>query len=115
MASRRTISSEKGFIEKGDATAFSPAALEKSNIAPAVPPGVIFKLLAFTFAMVVFPIGSYFATVNTIFRGKMSNSTFAGATAAFIANVVLIGYVIVAMKEDQSERLEAEEEAKKSK
>lgn len=34
--------------------------------------GVIFKLLAFTFAMVVFPIGSYFATVNTIFRGKMS-------------------------------------------
>lgn len=30
---------------------------------------VIFKLLAFTFAMVVFPIGSYFLTVNTIFTG----------------------------------------------
>ena len=32
-----------------------------------------------------------------------------------MANVVLIGYVIVAMKEDQSDRLEAEEKARKSK
>ena len=31
---------------------------------------VIYKLLAFTFAMVVIPIGSYFVTVNTVFRGK---------------------------------------------
>jgi len=30
-----------------------------------------------------------------------------------MANVVLVAYVIVAMKEDQSERLEAEEKAKK--
>ena len=28
------------------------------------------KLLAFTFAMVVVPIGSYFVTVNTIYRGE---------------------------------------------
>lgn len=34
---------------------------------------VIYKLLAFTFAMVVFPISSYFLTVNTIFKG-ISNS-----------------------------------------
>jgi len=31
---------------------------------------VIVKLLAFTFAMVVVPIGSYFVTVNTIYRGE---------------------------------------------
>jgi hypothetical protein len=36
---------------------------------------VILKLLAFTFAMIVIPIGSYYATVNTIFRG-MSVSLF---------------------------------------
>jgi hypothetical protein len=30
---------------------------------------VIFKLLAFTAAMVVGPIGMYFLTVNTIFGG----------------------------------------------
>lgn len=31
-----------------------------------------------------------------------------------MANVVLIAYVVVAMKEDQSERLEEEERSKKS-
>lgn len=33
---------------------------------------MIIKLLAFTFAMIVVPIGSYFATVNTVFGGKIS-------------------------------------------
>lgn len=43
----------------------------------------------------------------------LGNSTFAGATAAIMANVVLVAYVIVAMKEDQSERMAADEKAKK--
>ncbi|PQE20008.1 vacuolar ATPase assembly integral membrane VMA21 protein [Rutstroemia sp. NJR-2017a BVV2] len=64
----------------------------------------------FTFAMIVVPIGSYFVTLDTLFKG---NSTYAGALAAIMANVVLVGYVIVAMNEDQSEALEAAEKDSK--
>jgi len=110
MASRRIISSGQG-LKETNLRQDAPSAAEKSNVAPAVPPAVIYKLLAFTLAMVAAPIGTYFLTLNTIFRG---NSTLAGATAALIANVVLIAYVIVAMKEDATERIEAEEKAKKA-
>jgi hypothetical protein len=76
--------------------------------------------------MIVAPIGSYFLTVDMVFKGitlrfhlrslharhsfgvaadmVKGNSTYAGALAAIIANVVLVGYVIVAMREDQSEQ-----------
>lgn len=41
------------------------------------------------------------------------SSTWAGATAALTANLVLIAYVIVAMREDQSDKIAAEEQVKK--
>ncbi|KAL3606487.1 vacuolar ATPase assembly integral membrane protein vma21 [Fusarium poae] len=99
MATRRIVATEKTFLDKDDPID------ETSNTAPAVPSQVIYKLLAFTFAMVFIPIGSYFLTVNTVFNG---NSSFAGGLAAVLANVVLIGYIVVAMKEDQSDQLKAE-------
>lgn len=43
----------------------------------------------------------------------IGNSTFAGATAAIMANIVLVAYVVVAMREDQSEAIEAAEKEKK--
>ena len=46
-------------------------------------------------------------------KTHLGNSTWAGATAALMANVVLLAYVIVAMKEDESEKIEAEQRAKK--
>lgn len=78
--------------------------------------------------MISLPIGTYFFSVNTIFGGKRGilhlsrrsanyssgNSTFAGASAAVMANVVLIAYVVVAMKEDQSEQTAAEQKQKKA-
>lgn len=48
-----------------------------------------------------------------ILTWRAGNSTFAGATAAIMANVVLVAYVVVAMREDQSEAAEAAEKEKK--
>ncbi|KAF2204179.1 vacuolar ATPase assembly integral membrane protein VMA21 [Delitschia confertaspora ATCC 74209] len=106
MASRRTGTDVKATLARDEKTVPAP-----SNIAPAVPSYVIWKLLSFSFAMITLPISSYFFTLNHLYNG---NTTFAGATAAIMANVVLIAYIIVAMKEDQSERLEEEERNKKS-
>ncbi|CZT03418.1 hypothetical protein WAI453_012346 [Rhynchosporium graminicola] len=108
MATRRNVPGEKTPLEKS----LSQNLGEKSIIAPAVPGHVIFKLLGFTLAMVVCPIGSYFLTLNMVFKG---NSTWAGATAALLANVVLMGYVLVAFNEDQTETLEVAEREKESK
>ncbi|ERF68579.1 Vacuolar ATPase assembly integral membrane protein VMA21 [Endocarpon pusillum Z07020] len=105
MTSRRITSQEKTPLERDAGSS------AKSDIAPAVPALVVYKLLGFTLGMVVVPIGTYFATVDLFFRG---NATYAGGLAAFMANVVLIAYVIVAMKEDQSEKMEAEQKAKKA-
>ncbi|PNS13957.1 hypothetical protein CAC42_1448 [Sphaceloma murrayae] len=102
---RRIINAEKTFLDQDEQP-------KKSDIKPAVPTPVILKLLFFSFAMVTFPIGSYFLSRDLLFRG---NSTYAGALAAVIANVVLIGYVVVAFQDDMSERAEeAEKENKKS-
>lgn len=38
------------------------------------------------------------------------NATYAGATAAISANVVLVAYIVVAYREDQADRVAAEEE-----
>ncbi|KAJ5306515.1 hypothetical protein PENANT_c031G04626 [Penicillium antarcticum] len=76
-------------------------AQDNSDVTPAVPADVIYKLLGFTAAMVAAPIGMYFLTVNSIFSGS---STLAGITAAVTANVVLFAYIYVAWKEDQEDR-----------
>ncbi|KAI9792543.1 MAG: vacuolar ATPase assembly integral membrane protein vma21 [Peltula sp. TS41687] len=109
MTTRRPITHEKdinlssspsSLYSAGPRTVSSPPS-SKSDISPAVPASVIIKLLAFTFAMIGGPIGTYYLSLHTFFKG---NSTFAGASAAIMANVVLVAYIAVAMREDQSER-----------
>ncbi|KAJ1327602.1 vacuolar ATPase assembly integral membrane protein VMA21 [Microdochium nivale] len=108
MATRRIATTEKTAIDRDEFTSSSSGtSTQKSIIAPAVPTHVILKLLAATFAMVVLPIGSYFVTLHTLFKG---NASYAGGFAAIMANVVLVGYIIVAMKEDQTEQLEAKKD-----
>ncbi|KAJ9500622.1 vacuolar ATPase assembly integral membrane protein vma21 [Exophiala xenobiotica] len=95
MATRRTIPSEKTLSE---AQGGPPTADQVSDTTPAVPAHVIYKLLGFTAAM----------------WAASGNAVWAGACAAVMANVVLIAYIIVAMKEDQSEQIEAEQNRKKA-
>jgi hypothetical protein len=77
-----------------------------------VPPHVIAKLIFFAFALAFLPIASYFVSVDRIFSG---NATYAGALAGVVANVVLIGYVIVAfMEEDVEAEAEKKVETKKT-
>ncbi|KAJ6157719.1 hypothetical protein N7470_005311 [Penicillium chermesinum] len=89
--------------------AVKPAPAGDSDVSPAVPSDVIYKLLFFTAAMVFGPIGMYFLTVNAIFSG---NSTYAGILAAITANVVLFAYIYVAWVEDQGEQGEKSESKK---
>ncbi|KAJ5639314.1 uncharacterized protein N7484_007176 [Penicillium longicatenatum] len=84
-----------------DVAAKPPQEESNSDVTPAVPADVIYKLLGFTFAMVFAPIGVYFLTVNSIFSG---NAIYSGITAAITANVVLFAYIYVAWKEDQADQ-----------
>ncbi|RBR07656.1 uncharacterized protein FIESC28_10555 [Fusarium coffeatum] len=88
MATRRIVATEKTFLDKDDPID------ETSSTAPAVPSHVIYKLLAFTFAMIVVPIGSYFLTVNTVFNGKSLLSFLRVTTQTNAAQATLLSLVV---------------------
>ncbi|KAJ3072579.1 vacuolar ATPase assembly integral membrane protein vma21 [Podochytrium sp. JEL0797] len=69
-----------------------------SNIA--IPSSVLAKLAFFSIAMFTLPIGVYFYTIDNVFNGE---SLYSAICAAVTANVVLIGYVVVAFMEDSGE------------
>jgi vacuolar ATPase assembly integral membrane protein VMA21 len=61
---------------------------------------VYWKLGIFSVAMFAAPITAYYVARDRLFGG---NATYSGGLAAFVANVVLIGYVVAAFMEDQGE------------
>ncbi|KAK9378896.1 uncharacterized protein V2V93DRAFT_382188 [Kockiozyma suomiensis] len=77
-----------------------------------VPGSVIRALTLFTAAMVIAPLFSFYFCVNYVFDG---NSQWAGLVAALVANVVVLGYVVFAWKEDSNTFKAEGEETKKSK
>ncbi|RHZ77684.1 hypothetical protein Glove_174g109 [Diversispora epigaea] len=66
-----------------------------------VPRSVILKLYAHTLLMVFLPLGTYFFTSNYFFQGEL-NTTYAALSAAGIANVVVLSFIITAFMEDSS-------------
>ena len=76
----------------------------------------MFKLLFFTAAMIILPLGTYWFTLNYIFQGRYSscflenrlrvgyNYTKAGVTAIVAAHIVLFSYIYVAINEDSEDK-----------
>ncbi|GAA5996318.1 hypothetical protein JCM5350_007229 [Sporobolomyces pararoseus] len=59
---------------------------------------VVWKLALFTLLMIVGPIGTYFTTLNYYFH----DPTPSAISAALVANLVLVGFVVVAFLEDKN-------------
>ncbi|TNY20913.1 hypothetical protein DMC30DRAFT_416562 [Rhodotorula diobovata] len=60
---------------------------------------VMYKLAAFTVAMVLLPIGTYFLTRDHVFSPTTS-LTYPAISAVTVANAVLIAFIWVAFRED---------------
>ncbi|KAI9028939.1 hypothetical protein CLU79DRAFT_716547 [Phycomyces nitens] len=73
------------------------APVQQTRGRPGVSAGVMAKLIGFSLAMFILPILTFYTTVDGVFGG---NTTYAAGSAAVVANVVVIGYVIVAFMED---------------
>ncbi|KAH8929864.1 hypothetical protein BT69DRAFT_1255867 [Atractiella rhizophila] len=67
----------------------------------------LLKLGFFAFILAVLPIVSYFWSLNYLFEGK--NQTYAALTAVVVANIILVGYIVVAVREDQEDRMKEKE------
>ncbi|KAK7202419.1 vacuolar ATPase assembly integral membrane protein VMA21 [Myxozyma melibiosi] len=100
-------------IAVGIDTMSSSSTTVAPNRPSSVPGSVIRALAMFTTAMVIAPLFSFYFCVNYVFDG---NSQWAGLVAAIVANVVVLGYVVFAWKEDSNTfKANEGEESKKSK
>ncbi|EWC45167.1 hypothetical protein DRE_06055 [Drechslerella stenobrocha 248] len=104
MATRRPGKSSSEKPTDDASPAVLPKAMQaekmKMNPGPAIPNDVLIKLFGFTAAMLVGPIGCYYISTNLLFPGS---KVLGASIAAVVANVVLISFVVIAMREDDDE------------
>ncbi|KAK3812181.1 MAG: vacuolar ATPase assembly integral membrane protein VMA21 [Benniella sp.] len=93
MASKGKTSSTSAAAGEGSTSGSAASRPRSTNVATST----LVKLAFFTVAMITFPIGTYFLSVDRYFDG---NATYAGISAAVVANLVLFAYVIAAVLED---------------
>jgi len=61
--------------------------------------GTLVKLMFFSLALGIVPISTYFFTQTYVFN---ENSVWAALAAVVAANIILISYVIVAIREESA-------------
>lgn len=59
--------------------------------------GVLLKLMAFSIALGVLPLSSYYGSLHYLWEG---NTIYSAITAVVAANVVLVSYIITATLEE---------------
>ncbi|ORY34244.1 hypothetical protein BCR39DRAFT_556639 [Naematelia encephala] len=75
----------------------NPVSSGKMASNDSIQPAVLWKLIIFAILMAVVPIGTYFGSLNYIWDGSPTKSAISAVAAA---NTVLVGYVVVAFRED---------------
>ncbi|TCD67678.1 hypothetical protein EIP91_012044 [Steccherinum ochraceum] len=93
-------------------------AVSKVNAQTAEHGGALGKLVAFSLTLAIAPISSYFISERYLWAGQSGdyssedlyvsnripgNSTYAAITAIVAANVVLVAYIIVSVRDDKQE------------
>jgi len=58
------------------------------------------KLSLFAVGMALLPLTSYFVSLKYLFE---NNTTIAAISAVVVANVVLVGFIVVAIREEQED------------
>ncbi|CAD6583446.1 MAG: hypothetical protein TREMPRED_003569, partial [Tremellales sp. Tagirdzhanova-0007] len=76
-----------------------------------IQPSILYKLILFAILMAVAPIGTYFGSLRYVWNGS---STPSAISAVIAANIVLVGYVVVAFREDSAAPLSPSEQGRLS-
>ncbi|KAG8761902.1 hypothetical protein FRC19_004865 [Serendipita sp. 401] len=69
--------------------------------------GVLAKLAIFSLSLAVLPVTAYFGTQWYLGSG---NTIYPAISAVIIANIILVSYVIVAIREDAAGRQQAKKD-----